>query len=83
MAGLPRDRLTGQLKNCPNYCEKPRVSILCNYTSKFVRPMVDPLRDMRQEVIDRASPKLKQLLGYEFQSAIFKDVKRIRSQGWN
>lgn len=66
-----------------NSTEKPRVSILFNYTPKFVRPMVDPLRDMRQEVIDRASPKLKQLLGYEFQSAIFKDVKRLRSQGWN
>ena len=62
---------------------EPRVSILANYTAKFIRPMLDPLRDMRQDVIDRASPKLKQLLGYEFQSAIANDVKRIRSVGWN
>jgi ectoine hydroxylase-related dioxygenase (phytanoyl-CoA dioxygenase family) len=66
-----------------NSTDKPRVSILYNYTPKFVRPMVDPLRDMRQEIIDNASPKLKQLLGYEFQSAIFNDVKRIRLKGWN
>ncbi|MDY7003191.1 MAG: phytanoyl-CoA dioxygenase family protein [Cyanobacteriota bacterium] len=66
-----------------NFSDKPRVSILANYTPKFIRPMLDPLRDMRQEVIDQGSSKLKQLLGYEFQSAIFKDVKRIRETGWN
>jgi ectoine hydroxylase-related dioxygenase (phytanoyl-CoA dioxygenase family) len=66
-----------------NSALEPRVSILANYTAKFVRPMLDPLRDIQQEVIERASPKLKQLLGYQFQSAIFNDVKRIRSKGWN
>jgi hypothetical protein len=44
--------------------------------------MLDPLRDMRQEVINRARPKLKQLLRYPVQAAIANDVKRIRSKGW-
>ncbi|NMG08043.1 phytanoyl-CoA dioxygenase family protein [Brasilonema sp. UFV-L1] len=64
-----------------NATEKPRVSILGNYGPKFVRPLEDPLHDVRQEVLERATPKLKQLLGYEFKSALFKDIQRIRSQG--
>lgn len=66
-----------------NSAEKPRVSILGNYAPKFVRPLEDPSHDMRQEVVDRASPKLKQLLGHEFRSALFKDVKRIQSGDWS
>ncbi|MEH2132459.1 MAG: phytanoyl-CoA dioxygenase family protein [Nostoc sp.] len=66
-----------------NYSQKPRVSILGNYAPKFVRPMKNPLDDMQQEVIDRATPKLKQLLGYEFKSDIYKDVQRIWSGNWN
>jgi ectoine hydroxylase-related dioxygenase (phytanoyl-CoA dioxygenase family) len=66
-----------------NNAEKPRVSILGNYDPKFIRPLEDPLLDMRQEVLDRASPKLKQLLGFEFQSALFKDANQIRSGAWN
>lgn len=66
-----------------NSAEKPRVSILGNYAPKFVRPLEDPLRELRQEVIDRASPKLKQLLGYEFRSALFNDVERIRAGRWS
>ncbi|MCP6761194.1 MAG: phytanoyl-CoA dioxygenase family protein [Fischerella sp. CENA71] len=57
---------------------EPRVSILGNYNPKFVRPLRDPLHYMQRSVIDRASSKLKQLLGYEFQSAILNDFKRIR-----
>jgi ectoine hydroxylase-related dioxygenase (phytanoyl-CoA dioxygenase family) len=66
-----------------NSSEKPRVSILGNYVPKFVRPLEDPLRDVQQQVLDRASPKLKQLLGYEFKSALYKDIERIRSGGWS
>jgi ectoine hydroxylase-related dioxygenase (phytanoyl-CoA dioxygenase family) len=65
-----------------NSADKPRVSILANYTPKFVRPMLDISRDMPQEVLDNASPKLKQLLGYEFQSSLFQDIQRISSTGW-
>ncbi|BAY13583.1 phytanoyl-CoA dioxygenase family protein [Calothrix sp. NIES-2098] len=66
-----------------NSADQPRVSILGNYAPKFVRPLQDPSHDMQQEVIDRASPKLKQLLGYEFKSALYKDVQRIRSGNWS
>ncbi|MCW5317901.1 phytanoyl-CoA dioxygenase [Nostoc sp. KVJ3] len=66
-----------------NSSQKPRVSILGNYAPKFVRPFKNPLDDMQQEVIDRASPKLKQLLGYELKSAFYNDVQRIRSGNWN
>ncbi|HEY9694625.1 MAG TPA: phytanoyl-CoA dioxygenase family protein [Oculatellaceae cyanobacterium] len=66
-----------------NSAEKPRVSILGNYAPKFVRPLEDLLRDMQQTVLDRATPKLKQLLGYEFKSALYNDIKRIRSGNWN
>lgn len=66
-----------------NSSDKPRVSILGNYAPKYVRPLENPLHDIQQEVLDRASPKLKQLLGFEFQSALFADVQRIRSGNWN
>ncbi|MBE9015265.1 hypothetical protein C7Y66_12565 [Chroococcidiopsis sp. CCALA 051] len=35
---------------------------------------------LQQEVVDRATPKLKQLLGYEFKSALFKDIQKLRTQ---
>lgn len=66
-----------------NSAQKPRVSILGNYAPKFVRPLEDSLHDMPQEVLDRASPKLKQLLGYEFKSALYKDIARIRTGNWS
>jgi ectoine hydroxylase-related dioxygenase (phytanoyl-CoA dioxygenase family) len=64
-----------------NSTDKPRVSILGNYAPKFVRPLEDPLQDMQQEIIDNASPKLKQLLGYEFKSSLFKDIQRLKLLG--
>ncbi|MGF1482078.1 MAG: phytanoyl-CoA dioxygenase family protein [Cyanophyceae cyanobacterium] len=49
-----------------NTANEPRVSILGNYALKFVRPLENPFREARQEVLDRASPKLKELLsGYD------------------
>jgi ectoine hydroxylase-related dioxygenase (phytanoyl-CoA dioxygenase family) len=66
-----------------NSSKQPRVSILANYAPKYVRPLEDPLRDMKQEVLDHASPKLRQLLGLEFKSALFEDIQRIRADTWN
>ncbi|MGF1491876.1 MAG: phytanoyl-CoA dioxygenase family protein [Microcoleaceae cyanobacterium] len=66
-----------------NFTQKPRVSILGNYAPKFVRPLEDPLQDMQQAVLDRASPQLKKLLGLEFESAPFQDIQRVRSEAWN
>ncbi|MBW4581304.1 MAG: phytanoyl-CoA dioxygenase family protein [Tildeniella nuda ZEHNDER 1965/U140] len=67
----------------PNLTSEPRVSILGNYNPKFIHPIQDPMRDVQQAVIDRATPKLKQLLGLEFQTSLFNNVKRIRTQGWD
>ena len=63
-----------------NSTSNPRVSILGNYNPKIVRPLEDHSRDRKQEVIDRASPKLKQLLGYEFKSALMNDIKNLKSK---
>ncbi|XHX80293.1 MAG: phytanoyl-CoA dioxygenase family protein [Stenomitos frigidus ULC029] len=67
----------------PNLALEPRVSVLGNYIPKFIHPIQDPMRDRQQAVIDRASPKLKQLLGLEFQTSLFNNIKRIRTQGWS
>ena len=63
----------------PNISEKPRVSILSNYGPKVIRPLEDLQQDYKQEVIDRASPKLLQLLGYNFKKALGIDVLKTFS----
>lgn len=63
----------------PNASQEPRVSVLGNYALKIVRPLEDPMQGMRQEVIDRASPKLKKLLGYDFNASLLTIARRIRS----
>ena len=62
-----------------NSSREPRVSILGNYALKIVRPLEEPMQGMRQEVIDRASPKLKKLLGYDFNASLMTIARRIRS----
>lgn len=62
-----------------NRSEQPRVSVLGNYNPKFIRPLENPAQQMSSAFLEQASPKLRQLLGYEFQSAIFKDVQRLQS----
>jgi ectoine hydroxylase-related dioxygenase (phytanoyl-CoA dioxygenase family) len=63
----------------PNTSEEPRVSILCNYGPKVIRPLEDLQEDYKQEVIDRASPKLLQLLGYNFKKNLGRDVLKTFS----
>jgi len=62
-----------------NQSQQPRVSVLGNYNPKFIRPLEDPAQSLSQTFIEQASPKLRQLLGYEFRSALFKDVQRVQS----
>ena len=66
-----------------NSTQRARVSILGNYTPKFVRPLEDPLQGFQQEVVDLATPKLRQLLGYEFKAALFKDIQRLYEHALN
>ena len=56
---------TGLLHHCSskNVSDKPRTSILGQYLSKFVSPMEDIDGQVCQDVKDRASERMKQLLG--------------------
>ncbi len=49
-----------------NHTDTPRIGILGQYLAKFVKPMEDQRRGVRQEVIDRASPTLRALLGVDY-----------------
>jgi ectoine hydroxylase-related dioxygenase (phytanoyl-CoA dioxygenase family) len=51
-----------------NSTDNPRVSILGNYIPEFIHPLEDSLYDMRSDAIDRATPKLKQLLRHQLKS---------------
>jgi hypothetical protein len=51
-----------------NSSDQPRVSILGNYTPQYIHPLEDNLFDVQQEVIDRATPKLKHLLRHDLKS---------------
>ncbi|AFZ37524.1 Phytanoyl-CoA dioxygenase [Stanieria cyanosphaera PCC 7437] len=51
-----------------NHTQKPRVSILGNYTPQFIHPLENNLFNYRQEVIEQATPKLKYLLRHDLQS---------------
>jgi ectoine hydroxylase-related dioxygenase (phytanoyl-CoA dioxygenase family) len=61
-----------------NHSDRPRVSVLGNYNPKFIRPLENPAQYMSPAFIEQASPKLRQLLGYEFHADIFKDVQRLQ-----
>lgn len=66
-----------------NNSHQPRVSVLGNYNPKFIRPLENPVQHLSPPFLEQASPKLRQLLGYEFQSAILKDVQRLQSNNSN
>lgn len=50
----------------PNESDSDRTGILIQYLPKFVKPMEDQIRGTRQDVIDNASPVLRQLLGLDY-----------------
>ena len=60
--------MTGLLWHRPggDRTDTPRIGVLGQYLAKFVRPMEDQLRGVRQEVIERASPTLRALLGIDY-----------------
>lgn len=62
-----------------NHSKEQRVSVLGNYNPKFIRPLENSAQQMSPAFLEQASSKLKQLLGHEFQSAIFKDVQKLQS----
>ena len=60
-----------------NHTNQPRVGILGQYLPKFVKPMEDQLRSVRREVIDRASPALRNLLGVDYPYPQVLDTARV------
>ena len=59
--------MTGLLWHCAgmNHTDAPRVGILGQYLPKFVTPLEDQRRGVREAVIARASPELRSLLGVD------------------
>jgi len=62
-----------------NCSDSPRVSVLGNYGPKFIRPLENTAQQLSPDFVSQASPKLRQLLGDEFQASIFKDVQKLRA----
>jgi ectoine hydroxylase-related dioxygenase (phytanoyl-CoA dioxygenase family) len=61
-----------------NNSERPRISVLGNYNPKFVRPLESLAQKIPQAFMEHANPKLRKLLGFDFQSDIFKDVQKLK-----
>ena len=49
-----------------NTIDQIRSAILLQYLPKFVKPMEDQMRGVNNEVIESATPILKQLLGFDY-----------------
>ncbi len=50
----------------PNHSAADRTAVLVEYLAKFITPLEDQKRGVRQEVVDRASPMLRQLMGLDY-----------------
>jgi ectoine hydroxylase-related dioxygenase (phytanoyl-CoA dioxygenase family) len=58
----------GMVWHCamPNHSDADRTALLIEYLAKFVTPLEDQKRGVRQEVVDRASPRLRQLMSLDY-----------------
>lgn len=58
----------GMVWHCamPNHSDLDRTGVLIEYLAKFVTPLEDQKRGVRQEVVDRATPMLRQLMALEY-----------------
>jgi ectoine hydroxylase-related dioxygenase (phytanoyl-CoA dioxygenase family) len=59
-----------------NHTADPRVAILINYGLKVIRPLDSEIAKVPPAVLERATPKLRQLLGLEFTSSLARDLSR-------
>ena len=59
-----------------NRTAEPRVAVLINYALKVIRPLDSEIAKVPLAVMERATPKLRQLLGLEFASALARDLSR-------
>ena len=49
-----------------NHTDEPRVSVLGNYTPRYIRPIENPAQHISERLFKEMSPKLRQLLDGEF-----------------
>lgn len=70
MLGQPGDAFVfnGMVWHCamPNESEDDRSAVLVEYLPKFITPLEDQRSGVRQEVVDRATPLLRQLMGFDY-----------------
>jgi ectoine hydroxylase-related dioxygenase (phytanoyl-CoA dioxygenase family) len=59
-----------------NHTSEPRVALLINYGLKVIRPLDSEIAKVPPQVLERATPKLRQLLGLEFANSLARDLKR-------
>ncbi|HLX38863.1 MAG TPA: phytanoyl-CoA dioxygenase family protein [Candidatus Binataceae bacterium] len=59
-----------------NRTAEPRVSLLINYGNKVIRPLDPEINQVPPEVLARATPKLRQLLGLEWQKSLARELER-------
>jgi len=59
-----------------NHTDEPRVALLINYGLKVIRPMDSAIATAPPAVLERATPKLRQLLGLEFANSLGRDLSR-------
>jgi hypothetical protein len=59
-----------------NHTSEPRVALLINYGLKVIRPLDSEIAKVAPQVLERATPKLRQLLGLEFANSLARDLKR-------
>ena len=59
-----------------NRSERPRVSMLINYGLKVIRPMEPGIATVPREVMERATPRLRALLGCDFAESLRRDLAR-------
>ncbi len=74
----------GMVWHCaqPNRSSGDRTALLIQYLAKFVKPMEDQLRGVRAEVVERATPQLRQLMGMDYPyPQIMDDAQAINAEG--
>jgi ectoine hydroxylase-related dioxygenase (phytanoyl-CoA dioxygenase family) len=76
----------GMVWHCamPNRSDHERTAVLIQYLAKFVKPMEDQVRGVRPEVVERATPQLRQLMGLDYPyPQILDDAEAINAEGRN
>jgi hypothetical protein len=59
-----------------NHSGEPRVALLINYGLKVIRPLDSEIAKVPPAVLERATPKLRQLLGLDFGKSLARDLTR-------